>query len=273
MGDYRIIKCRYWSDPFIRTLSPEGRTIYLWMFTNEHSNQAGLYYITEDTISIETGYPIDRVSVVLDTLSKKKKIIFTPEKLLWVKNFIRHQCSRSPKVLKRVALDLKELNRNKLIPKLLAYNSHLNIPYQYPIDTISAVGANKNKIKKYKIKYNSLSSFEKIDLDLCQLLIDLIIKNNPKSKVSKISEKAQIRWLNECRLLRQSDNRTPEEIEVVIRFSQEDKFWKANILSMPTLREKFDQLYLKAKKEDKLNGIKEWLEDKEKEKKDEHRPL
>jgi len=38
------------------------------------------------------------------------------------------------------------------------------------------------------------------------------------------------------------DERTPEEVETIIRFSQEDSFWRSNILSTAKLREKFDQL-------------------------------
>ena len=45
------------------------------------------------------------------------------------------------------------------------------------------------------------------------------------------------------------DNRTLEEIEFVITKSQNDPFWKENILSMGKLREKFDQLWIKFKNE------------------------
>ncbi|MFL0267238.1 hypothetical protein [Candidatus Clostridium radicumherbarum] len=38
-----------------------------------------------------------------------------------------------------------------------------------------------------------------------------------------------------------------EEVKQVIRFSQTDSFWLANILSPRKLREKYDQLLLKMK--------------------------
>jgi hypothetical protein len=41
------------------------------------------------------------------------------------------------------------------------------------------------------------------------------------------------------------DGRTPEQVAKLIRWVQQDEFWMANILSMDTLREKFDQLELK----------------------------
>jgi hypothetical protein len=107
------------------------------------------------------------------------------------------------------------------------------------------------------------------DQRLVQLLVDLIQQNNPKSRVSQMSENAQRNWLDQCRLLREMDKRTPEEIEMVIRWSQEDSFWKSNILSMPTLREKFDRLWVKSRSVPlPMDGPAKWLE-KQKEKENE----
>lgn len=100
------------------------------------------------------------------------------------------------------------------------------------------------------------------DVRLVQLLIDLIQKNNPKSKVARMTTNAQKTWLNQCRLLREMDGRNPTEIETVIRWCQEDEFWRVNILSMTKLREKFDRLWLKShgapSKGVSLDGIKEF---------------
>lgn len=48
------------------------------------------------------------------------------------------------------------------------------------------------------------------------------------------------------RLLLDRDHRTPEQIRRVIDWATADAFWKANILSAAKLREKFDQLLIKA---------------------------
>jgi len=105
------------------------------------------------------------------------------------------------------------------------------------------------------------------DIRLVQLLIDLMLKNNPKSSIiQRLTEKRQEEWITQCRLLREADGKTVEEIERVIAFSQTDSFWKANILSMSKLREKWDQLWMKAQKGDPMAGIREWLAKKEAEK-------
>jgi hypothetical protein len=103
------------------------------------------------------------------------------------------------------------------------------------------------------------------DTQLVQLLISLMEKNNPNSSILKrLTPKRQEEWIRQCRLLREADGKTADEIEAVIRFSQQDSFWKINILSMPKLREKWDQLWMKARKASggaMFDGIKEWLDD------------
>jgi len=117
----------------------------------------------------------------------------------------------------------------------------------------------KLNLIKVKVKSNSPKNFSDEDCRLTQLLIDLMSENDPDSSIiRRLDEERQINWMNACRLLRERDGRSPELIEQIIYFSQNDEFWKANILSMPKLREKFDQLFLKAKKT-KFSGIQAWL--------------
>lgn len=88
----------------------------------------------------------------------------------------------------------------------------------------------------------------KVDIKLNQLLCDLILKNDTKSKVQRMAPTTQETWLTECRRLREIDKRTPQEIAFVIEWTQEDSFEKTNVLSMPKLRKRFSQLLMKAKR-------------------------
>lgn len=54
-------------------------------------------------------------------------------------------------------------------------------------------------------------------------------------------------WRDSARLLMDKDGHTEQQIAWVIDWATSDDFWRANILSMPTLRAKFDQLVLKAR--------------------------
>lgn len=98
------------------------------------------------------------------------------------------------------------------------------------------------------------------DIRLVQLLIDLMLQNNPESGIIKrLTPERQADWINQCRLLREIDHRTPEQIEALIRWTQADSFWKSNILSIRKLREKWDQLWMKARRGDKFSGIRAFV--------------
>jgi hypothetical protein len=45
------------------------------------------------------------------------------------------------------------------------------------------------------------------------------------------------------------DGRTEEQVHAAIDWCQDSEFWRGNILSLPKLREKYDQLRLQASRE------------------------
>jgi hypothetical protein len=75
---------------------------------------------------------------------------------------------------------------------------------------------------------------------LCEHLADRIAANG--SKRPKITQK----WRDAARLLIDKDGRTEEQVRACIDWSQADQFWRGNIMSMPTLRDKYDRLRLDA---------------------------
>jgi hypothetical protein len=88
---------------------------------------------------------------------------------------------------------------------------------------------------------DSSSSELRPDVDrLCQHLADRIEANGSKRPT------ITARWRNSARLLLDVDHRTEQQIRNAIDWCQADEFWRTNILSMPKLREKYDQLRLAA---------------------------
>ena len=87
-----------------------------------------------------------------------------------------------------------------------------------------------------------MSEIEDFDASLSHLLADLIEANGSKRPtVGK-------RWADAERLMLERDKRDRSETERLIRWCQADEFWRANILSMPKFREKYDQLRLQARR-------------------------
>lgn len=85
----------------------------------------------------------------------------------------------------------------------------------------------------------------RIDVDsLCMRLAGHMLRNDPKARIPK-TVSAWKRWQDAARLLIDAEERHFEEAVEVLNFCQADEFWKANILSMPTFREKYPQLRAK----------------------------
>jgi len=76
---------------------------------------------------------------------------------------------------------------------------------------------------------------------LCQHLADRVIANGARRSQTVVTDV----WRRECRLLLDRDGVAPDRVRLVIDWCQADEFWRANVLSMPKLREKFDQLAAK----------------------------
>lgn len=91
----------------------------------------------------------------------------------------------------------------------------------------------------------SNTSVEPTRLDveqLCRLLADRMIGNGCRPpNITK-------RWRDAARLLLDVDGKTVAQVSAAINWSQDDEFWRANILSMPKLREKYDALQQAAKR-------------------------
>jgi hypothetical protein len=77
---------------------------------------------------------------------------------------------------------------------------------------------------------------------LCIHLADRITANgSPRPEIGK-------KWLDAARLMLDNDKRTEPHLHAVIDWCQDHEFWRSNILSMPKLREKYDQLRLQAER-------------------------
>ncbi|MDH6283548.1 hypothetical protein [Prescottella agglutinans] len=76
-------------------------------------------------------------------------------------------------------------------------------------------------------------------MQLCETLRDCMVANGCRTP---IIGKA---WKTAARLLLDADGRTLTEALAVLKWSQQDSFWRANIQSMPKFRKQYDQLRLR----------------------------
>jgi len=100
----------------------------------------------------------------------------------------------------------------------------------------SSVDEKEKKSNKEKFEEDS------IPYQLASLLWESIRANNEKARTPDFQS-----WAGEIDKMIRIDGLTQPEIEAIIFWCQRDSFWKSNILSASKLREKFPQLWIKAK--------------------------
>jgi hypothetical protein len=110
---------------------------------------------------------------------------------------------------------------------------------------LTVTGSSLEQVKETPAKPPSLPDRPDVER-LCARLADRIAANGSNRPV--VSKK----WRDAARLLIDKDGRTEEQVSACIDWCQKDEFWRGNIMSMPTLREKYDRLRLDALR--KQNG-------------------
>jgi len=97
----------------------------------------------------------------------------------------------------------------------------------------------RNKNDRNKKEY----SLESVEFQLSQLLLDLILERKPNFRKPDLQG-----WAVHIDRLIHLDKRSPEQLEAVIHWCQQDDFWQNNILSTEKLCKQIDKLELAMEK-------------------------
>lgn len=116
MAAYRKVSVTFWADPFIQSLTPEGKYFYLYLMTNTRTTQCGIYEITVNQICFETGYNPETVNKLIAQFEKLGKIKYSKNtNEIALKNWSKYNYSDSPKVLKCIENELVGIKNRVLI--------------------------------------------------------------------------------------------------------------------------------------------------------------
>ena len=121
MGIKRIVDTDFWTDDKVMVeFSPEDRLFMLYLLTNPHTTQLGVYKILPKQMAFELGYSSDTINVLLDRFETKYNIIryskATSE--IAVRNYLKYSIVKGGKPV----LDLLTREANRVKDKsLLAY--------------------------------------------------------------------------------------------------------------------------------------------------------
>lgn len=116
----------------------------------------------------------------------------------------------------------------------------------------ATVATENSQIRKAILRENQSnedSNFSKEVVSLCNLLADLMVQNGVKRPT--VSGK----WLADMDKLNRIDEKTFQQIEAAIKWSQNDSFWSSNIHSPAALRKQYDKMRLQAQRTKTSNGV------------------
>jgi hypothetical protein len=131
-----------------------------------------------------------------------------------------------------------QINRVKLnlltVNKVGSKRTHSRVKMNPQVGSKCATNINSN------INLKQISCQNSDEFRLSELLLNLILERKKDFKKPDLRS-----WSVSIERMIRLDKRTPERIEAVIRWCQQDDFWQNNILSTEKLRKQFDQLELK----------------------------
>lgn len=115
MAIYRHIHVDYWQDGFVLDLTPEEKYFYIYLMTNSKTSQCGIYELPKRIIETETGYNRETVEKLLRRFEEYKKIIYFEEtKEIYLKNWLKHNNTTSPKVKKCMKKEIESVKSEEL---------------------------------------------------------------------------------------------------------------------------------------------------------------
>jgi hypothetical protein len=113
----------------------------------------------------------------------------------------------------------------------------------------ATVATETSQIRKAILKESQDKEVPKQYLYLCNLLADLMVQNGIKRPT--VSGK----WISDIDKLIRLDEKTVEQVEAAIRWSQADSFWSSNIHSPAALRKQYEKMRLQAQRNKTSKGV------------------
>jgi hypothetical protein len=124
--------------------------------------------------------------------------------------------------------------------------------WQYKItrrSNFSVDTANESQMSRIKVKSEvatKVTKYNMWDMQVAKGLEAMIVQNNPKANVKPMTEAALEAWAEDFRKMREIDNIDHADIAKVLQWSQQDVFWRKNILSASKFRQQYKKLSIAA---------------------------
>jgi hypothetical protein len=259
--EYGQVQCAFWRHDEIRALDGVAREFALYLLTGPHSNGIGCYYLPDGYVNADLGWPAETISKSFEALAdirfahrcQTSSYVLIPDFLKW--NEIANPNVARARIKEFGTIPRKSTIYGALCASMKRYGRHWpkdfetvldggtkqeptqpqpekNLPESIPPKPARGAGETKAPPRK------AWGSDE--DHALAKRMHEAI-----KVVVPSAKEPNWDGWANAIRLMREQDERTHDQIWTTFDWANRDGFWRANILSPQTLRDRWNQLEAK----------------------------
>lgn len=272
MAIKRIVDTRFWTDDKVMDyFSPQDKLFMLYLMTNPHTTQLGIYSINKKLIAFELGYSIDVVNNLMEKFEKKYKMIKYSEstKEVAIKNYLKYSVIKGGKPVEDLLF--KEISQVK-DKSLLGYIYSNVKDCEFINDTVKKVleTLNDNEIqnendndndndneKSYPLSYNDTwnESYNLIIEHLNNLagtnyqlssksnkkLVESLLKEYTKEDIMTVIDKMCYLWNKEPKK-GEKDMRIYLRPSTLFRKSNFENYIGMNVKFKPTTRDIVDKM-------------------------------
>ena len=150
----RVVSTSFWEDSKVMTLfTPEDKYFMLYLLTNPHTTQLGVYQLVPKVAAFEMGYSVEAVNSLIDRFETKYDVIrYNPQTMeVAVKNYLKHSILKGGKpVLDLLITEERQVKDKSLLNYIydsISKDDSLNITvkeYIEHINTLNTVNNNNN---------------------------------------------------------------------------------------------------------------------------------
>ena len=127
MSVKRIVDTSFWNDEkVVEKFTPEDRYFMLYLLTNPHSTQLGVYQITKRHMAFELGYSSEAVTALIDRFENRYGIIkySTETSEVAIKNYLKYSIVKGGKPVEDLLIKELALVKDKSLLRYVYDNIH-----------------------------------------------------------------------------------------------------------------------------------------------------
>ncbi|WP_020208263.1 hypothetical protein [Gilvimarinus chinensis] len=240
------------NDPKWRTIARRSGepvslvlAVYLHLLVDASQNVTrGHVDVTAEDLASALDADESQIEAVLDAMDGR--VVESGKLTGWDKRQVKREDSGSPEGGAMSAAERKRAQRERERIAKLEQESQQRHAESRKVTTDKEEDKDKDKRNK-KPKSGSgepnapkAKKYSDWDFETAEYFYQTILTVQPDLKKPNLES-----WADSVRLMRERDNRSPDDIRAVWSFARADSFWQQNILSAGKLREKYDQLKAK----------------------------